>query len=104
MEALDAIISRLSVEKLQHVKAADVKVTGLFLASLVAWVYLGQALIRWHKSNAPFPFMRPRSPDPEKSTDVDTFAEKRLKPTDRPPGSEWLTAVQLLNPHMLTAP
>lgn len=30
---------------------------------------------------------RPRSPDPEKPTDLTTFAEKRMKPTERPPGS-----------------
>lgn len=29
---------------------------------------------------------RPQSPDPEKSSDVARFAEKRMKPTDRPFG------------------
>lgn len=34
--------------------------------------------------------IQPRSPDPEKkSADINGFAEKRMKPTDRPPGSKY---------------
>jgi hypothetical protein len=32
--------------------------------------------------------MRSRSPDPEKPTDITTYAAKRMKPTERPPGSK----------------
>ena len=33
---------------------------------------------------------RSRSPDPEKPTDIATYASKRLKPTEREPGSALL--------------
>lgn len=44
------------------------------------WTSKKQSTKSWLK-------IRPRSPDPEKSSDVAQFAEKKMKPSDRPPGS-----------------
>ena len=46
-----------------------------------------QKLSDWRKTKT-YNRLPPRSPDPEKTTDVTSYAEKRMKPTDRAPGSK----------------
>lgn len=62
------------------------------LRTLKAGVYfllVGWALIVLVRKLSPrSKLFRPRSPDPEKSTDITTYGEKRMKPTDRVPGSK----------------
>jgi hypothetical protein len=82
------LVEDFRIEKVFNVKT--VPYTLLALAGLVLLVkYFSQRSRRpktWLKS-------RPRSPDPEKPTDVNTFADKKMKPTERPPGSECLSRV-----------
>ena len=55
--------------------------------TVTAALYLVGRQIRKKPPSAALIF-RSRSPDPEKPVDVTTFATKRMKPTERPPGSK----------------
>jgi hypothetical protein len=79
----DRVANAMSI---QHVDSAHVLLYGAVI--LTATLYLIGRQIR---KNAPKATLssRPRSPDPEKPTDVTTYAAKRMKPTERPPGSKF---------------
>ena len=85
MERVRQVAASANLERLLTVKAVPYALLALAaIALLVRYVKDKQAQPKaWLKG-------RPRSPDPEKPTDVNTFAEKRMKPTERPPGSELL--------------
>jgi hypothetical protein len=92
METVEDFGKRMGTDKiinaigLDHVDGTHVIVYGAVI--LAATLYLVGRQIR--KSGAKVSFsIRPRSPDPEKPTDVTTYAAKRMKPTERPPGSKF---------------
>ena len=60
------------------------------LLVLLVLIFVGREVARRRQSNKSWLKLRSRSPDPEKSDDVGKFAKEKLKPTDRPPGSESL--------------
>lgn len=78
----DKIVNAMGV---QHVDGAHIIVYGAVI--LAAALYLVGRQIRRSVPKATMS-LRSRSPDPEKPTDVTTYAAKRMKPTERPPGSE----------------
>jgi hypothetical protein len=88
----DRVVNAMGI---QHVDSAHVLLYGAVI--LVATLYLIGRQIR---KNAPKATLstRPRSPDPEKPTDVTTYAAKHMKPTERPPGSKSKTIVSHRNP------
>ena len=63
---------------------ARLAIYGLFV--LAAICYLATKHIRRHGAKS-YLTLRPRSPDPEKPSDITNFAEKRMKPTEREPGT-----------------
>jgi hypothetical protein len=69
----------------QHVDSGHVVLYGAVI--LAATLYLIGRQIRKNAQRATLLF-RSRSPDPEKPTDLTTYAAKRMKPTERPPGSK----------------
>jgi hypothetical protein len=78
----DKIINAIGIE---NVDGAHLIVYGaVFLA---ATLYLVGRQIRKSGARASLS-IRSRSPDPEKPTDVTTYAARRMKPTERPPGSK----------------
>lgn len=62
-----------------------IAIYGIF--ALAAILFLAGRRIYSHGTKS-YLALRPRSPDPEKPSDVANFAEKRMKPTDREPGSK----------------
>lgn len=83
------------IERLQHAvesagleRLLTVKAVPYLLLALAAVTLLVQ-FVRDKQRRQPRTWLksRPRSPDPEKPTDINTFAERRMKATDRPPGS-----------------
>lgn len=87
----DKIINAIGTHR---VDSAHVIVYGAVI--LAATLYLVGRQIRKDGPKASLS-LRPRSPDPEKPTDVTTYAAKRMKPTERPPGSKH-TIVRALQP------
>lgn len=91
MDAIEDFGRRIGTDKvvnamgIPHVDSAHVVLYGAVV--LAATLYLIGRQIR---RNAPKATLssRSRSPDPEKPTDVTTYAAKRMKPTERPPGSK----------------
>ena len=77
----DKIIDAMGI---QHIDSAHIIIYGAVI--LAATLYLVGRQIRKSVPKATLS-SRPRSPDPEKPTDVTTYA-KRMKPTERPPGSK----------------
>lgn len=63
---------------------AKLVIYGFF--ALVAICYLATKKIRRHGTKS-YLTLRPRSPDPEKPSDITSFAERRMKPTEREPGT-----------------
>ena len=89
MDMLDDVWKKTGLDKLneainiQHVNGSHLLCYGVFV--LVAALYIvGRHMKNVSKSTLS---LRSRSPDPEKPTDVTTYAAKRMKPTERPPGS-----------------
>ena len=68
----------MNMQQLLSVKAVPYVLLALAALALVVKYFQDKQ----HRSAA-----RPRSPDPEKPTDVNTFAEKRMKDSERKPGS-----------------
>lgn len=75
----------VNVMGIQHVDGAHIIVYGAVI--LAAALYLVGRQIRRSVPKATLS-LRSRSPDPEKPTDITTYAAKRMKPTERPPGSK----------------
>ena len=88
----DRVVNAMGI---QHVDSAHVLLYGAVI--LVAALYLIGRQIRKKAPKATLS-TRPRSPDPEKPTDVTTYAAKHMKPTERPPGSKSKTIVSHRNP------
>jgi hypothetical protein len=91
MDRVEDFSKRIGTDKfidaigIDHVDSAHLIVYGAVI--LAATLYLVGRQIR--KSDAKVSLlMRSRSPDPEKPTDITTYATKRMKPTERPPGSK----------------
>lgn len=84
MERVQRVAESAGMQKLLSVRAVPyVLLAVAVVALLVKFVNDRQKRPRtWLKG-------RPRSPDPEKPTDMNTFAEKRMKASERPPGSMW---------------
>jgi len=82
MERLQQVTESAGVEKMLTVKAVPYAV-----AILAAVVVVVKSLQNRRERPKTWFKSRPRSPDPEKPTDLNTFAEKRMKATERPPGS-----------------
>lgn len=78
----DKVINTIGAHR---VDSAHVVVYGAVI--LAATLYLVARQIRKTGPKASLS-LRPRSPDPEKPTDVTTYAANRMKPTERPPGSK----------------
>jgi hypothetical protein len=78
----DKIIDAIGID---HVDNAHLIVYGAVI--LGATLYVVGRQIRKSGAKASL-LMRSRSPDPEKPTDITTYAAKRMKPTERPPGSK----------------
>ena len=78
------------MERLQHA-ASSMNMQQLLSVKAVPYVLLALAaltlLVKYFKDKQHRSVARPRSPDPEKPTDVNTFAEKRMKDSERKPGS-----------------
>lgn len=76
------------IDRVQHA-AASLDLRTLLNAKAIPYVLLALATVALaikHFKDKQQRSIRSRSPDPEKPTDVNTFAEKRMKPTERPPG------------------
>lgn len=71
----------------QHVDPARLIIYGSVV--LITIVYLATRQLR-NKITSVTLTSRPRSPDPEKPTDVADYAASRMKPAERPPGSQYL--------------
>lgn len=78
----DRVVNAMDI---QHVDSAHVLLYGAVIVA--ATLYLVGRQIRKNALKATLS-IRSRSPDPEKPTDVTTYAAKRMKPTERPPGSK----------------
>lgn len=84
VERLQRVAEDAGVEKLLTVKAVP------YILLALAAVALLVKFVKDKQRQQPGTWLlksRPRSPDPEKPTDVNTFAATRMKATDRPPGS-----------------
>jgi hypothetical protein len=79
----DRIVNAMGI---RHIDSAHVVVYGAVV--LAATLYLVGRQIRKSVPKATLS-SRSRSPDPEKPTDITTYAAKRMKPTERPPGSKF---------------
>ena len=82
MERIRQAVESTDVENMLSIKAVPYALL-TFAAITLLVKYIKDKQIRpttWFNG-------RPRSPDPEKPTDVNTFAEKRMKAADRPLGS-----------------
>ena len=78
----------------ERLKGPDnVKVLAYAVLAIAGFTYLVYTLLSRRKHTKSYLKLRPRSPDPEKPTDVTSFAEKRMKPAERPPGSEYSNVV-----------
>ena len=92
MDTVEEFSKRIGADKIvvamgiQHVDSAHVIIYGTVI--LAVTLYLAGRQIRKSVPKATLS-SRSRSPDPEKPTDVTTYAAKRMKPTERPPGSEF---------------
>lgn len=91
MDRLDDVWKKTNINNLtesisiQHMDVTHLLMYGAFI--LAATLYLvGRHMKNVSKATLS---LRPRSPDPEKPTDVTTYATKRMKPTERPPGSKF---------------
>jgi hypothetical protein len=91
MHRIEDFSKRIGTDKtidaigIEHVDSAHLIVYGAVL--LAATLYVVGRQIR--KSGAKASLLtRSRSPDPEKPTDITTYAAKRMKPTERPLGSK----------------
>jgi hypothetical protein len=78
----DKIIDAIGID---HVESLHLIVYGVVV--LAATLYIVGRQIRKSGAKASLS-TRSRSPDPEKPTDITTYAAKRMKPTERPPGSK----------------
>lgn len=84
-------LKHLDLEKLKasatnrNLGAQDGKNAVYALLVLAVIILLVRAAIARKNASGSI-LLRPRSPDPEKPTDVTTYAEKRMKPAERPPG------------------
>ncbi|KAI7239206.1 glycosyltransferase family 22 protein [Hortaea werneckii] len=76
---------------LKRKKKASPERERLLSVKAVPYVLLALAaltlLVKYIKDKQHLSVARPRSPDPEKPTDVNTFAEKRMKDSERKPGT-----------------
>jgi hypothetical protein len=91
MDLIEDFGKKIGTDKLvktmgiQHIDNAHVILYGAVI--LAATLYVVGRQIRRNVPKATLS-SRSRSPDPEKPTDVTTYAMKRMKPTERPPGSK----------------
>lgn len=91
MDSIEDLGKKIGTDKIvnafgiQHVDSAHILIYGAVI--LAATLYLIARHIRKHASKAT-PSSRSRSPDPEKPTDITAYAAKRMKPSERPPGSK----------------
>lgn len=93
MERMRHVVGSAGLESLLTVKAVPYALLALAAVTLLV-KYFRETERRpgaWLRS-------RSRSLDPEKPTDVTTFAEKRMKPTDRAPGSMYAQQCSHLSP------
>ena len=88
MERLQQAASSVDLQQLLSVKAVPYVLLGLAALALLVKYFQDKQ----HRSAA-----RPRSPDPEKPTDVNTFAAKRMKDSERKPGSRYTELDIILN-------
>jgi hypothetical protein len=92
METVEDFGKRIGADKIinvfgiEHVDSAHVIVYGAVI--LTATLYLVGRQIRKSGAKASLS-IRSRSPDPEKPTDITTYAANRMKPTERLPGSKF---------------
>lgn len=91
MDTVEAFGRKMGTDKLvdaigvEHIDSAHLVLYGVVI--LTAALFLVGRQIRKNGPKATLS-LRPRSPDPEKPTDLNTYTAKRMKPTERPPGSE----------------
>lgn len=74
-----------SASGVKHIDTARLTIYGVLILT-VALFFIGRK-IQKDMSKTTLS-LRSRSPDPGKSTDVKTYVAQRMKPTERPPGSE----------------
>ncbi|RMZ12610.1 hypothetical protein D0860_02921 [Hortaea werneckii] len=78
------------MERLQHA-ARSMNMQQLLSVKAVPYVLLGLAsltlIVKYFQDKQHRSAVRPRSPDPEKPTDVNTFAAKHMKDSERKPGT-----------------
>lgn len=88
MERLQHAASSMNMQQLLSVKAVPYVLLGLAALTLIVKYFQGKQ----HRSA-----VRPRSPDPEKPADVNTFAAKRMKDSERKPGSRYIELDVIVN-------
>ncbi|KAK4498298.1 hypothetical protein PRZ48_010956 [Zasmidium cellare] len=88
---IDENLNKQRIEELRKtLEQNGIRITPLhvyFLLLATGVVYLAAKWLLRQQTTKSWLNIRPRSPDPEKPTDVTSFAEKRMKPTSRPPGT-----------------
>ncbi|TKA74083.1 hypothetical protein B0A55_05224 [Friedmanniomyces simplex] len=83
MERVQRLAESIGLKNMLSVKVVPYALLALALVALMV-----KFLNDKSERSRPWLTSRPRSPDLEKKpTDVNTFAEKRMKPTNRPPGT-----------------
>lgn len=97
MDTIEAFGKRMGVNKLvdaigiEHIDSAHLLLYSAVI--LTATIFLIGRQIRKNGPKATL-LLRSRSADPEKPTDLNTYTAKRMKPTERPPGSESTSLTQ----------
>lgn len=93
MDTAEALGKKLGTDKLikamgtENIDSAHLVIYGAIVS--IGILYLVGRQLRKTVPKAPFA-SRPRSPDPEKPTDLTNYAVNRMKPNERPPGSVFL--------------
>lgn len=106
MDTAEALGKKMGTDKvikaigIDHVDSAHVVIYGAIV--LTAILYITASQIRKKVPKATLS-SRPRSPDPEKTTDNESSSTgKRVKPTERPPGSQSASHINLYLLDILT--
>lgn len=101
MDTAEALGKKLGTDKVikaigvKHVDSAHVVIYGAIVLSAILYIVARQIRKKVPKASLS---SRPRSPDPEKTTDDATTRETRTKPTERPPGSECFSQIRPYSP------